>query len=662
MSIPLREYWQLLADYLKPQKWRVALLTVLLFGVIGLRIVNPLIIRGFLDSAQAGGALDQLLISGGLFLLFALLVQGMSIAATYVGELVGWTATNNLRADMALHALRLDMSFHNDKTPGEMIERIDGDVIDLAIFFSQLVIQVIGNSLLLIGVLVALAREDWRVGIVVTTFSMLALFTLGKLRDIAVPHWKVAREAHADLYGYIEEQLSGTEDIRSSGATDYVMRGLYENGRKVYVAESRAGIKGIGVWLAWQFWHVVGRMVAFIAGYLLFTHNLITLGTAYLFVYYVETIFGPLRHLTMQMERFQKAAGSIMRLRELKALESKITDDGTAVLPARPLGVRFANVNFGYNEHDLVLKDVSFSLSAGRVLGVLGRTGSGKTTIARLLFRLYDVTSGEIRLAPDASDAGETGDGGSFGSSPAVDRRAAPDINVRDLPLGSLPHHIGIVTQDVQLFRATVRQNLTLFDTTIPDARILDVIRDLQLTNWFEGLPEGLDTEIDGGKALSAGEGQLLAFARVFLRNPGLVILDEASSRLDPATERRIEHAIDRLFEGGEHTRTAIIIAHRLDTVQRADDILILDDGRVAEHGSREALLRNPDSRFSQLLRAASMAPSSAASLEADLDTGEGKAGVGVPDTDEWKIQSLIAYSSAVEAEATDAVETTEAT
>jgi ABC-type multidrug transport system fused ATPase/permease subunit len=168
-----------------------------------------------------------------------------------------------------------------------------------------------------------------------------------------------------------------------------------------------------------------------------------------------------------------------------------------------------------------------------------------------------------------------------------------------------------MVTQDVQLFRATVRQNLTLFDASIPDERVIEVIRDLELSDWFDALPKGLDTELEsGGKGLSAGEGQLLAFARVFLRNPGLVILDEASSRLDPATERRIEHAIDKLLgvTPGEPKRTAIIIAHRLDTVQRADGILILDQGQVAEYGERTALLRDPESRFSQLLHTASTA------------------------------------------------------
>jgi ATP-binding cassette, subfamily B, bacterial len=190
-----------------------------------------------------------------------------------------------------------------------------------------------------------------------------------------------------------------------------------------------------------------------------------------------------------------------------------------------------------------------------------------------LLFRLYDVSHGTIRLN---------------------------GIDVRNTPISELQKHIGMVTQDVQLFRATVRDNLTFFDKTISDERILQVVDELGLRDWYNTLPNGLDTELEsGGKGLSAGEAQLLAFTRVFLKDPGLVILDEASSRLDPATEQRIERAVDKLLKN----RTGIIVAHRLATVQRADQIMILDKGSVVEHGETKQLANRTDSRFAVLLR-----------------------------------------------------------
>jgi ATP-binding cassette subfamily B protein len=171
--------------------------------------------------------------------------------------------------------------------------------------------------------------------------------------------------------------------------------------------------------------------------------------------------------------------------------------------------------------------------------------------------------------------------------------------DIRTARINSLRSRVAVVTQDVQLFQATVRENLTFFDSDISDNRILEVIETLGLADWYRSLPEGLDTTLEGnGRSLSAGEAQLLALTRVFLRNPGLVILDEASSRLDPATEQRIERAIDTLLMG----RTAIIIAHRLGTVHRADKVMILEDGEIGEYGDRKALALDPETKFSQLL------------------------------------------------------------
>jgi ABC-type multidrug transport system fused ATPase/permease subunit len=245
---------------------------------------------------------------------------------------------------------------------------------------------------------------------------------------------------------------------------------------------------------------------------------------------------------------------------------------GDRQLPAGALEVEFNRVAFGYAAEVPAVHGLTFRLQPGEVLGLLGRTGSGKSTLARLLFRLYDPTAGEICL----------------GGQP-----------LRELSLDAIRGGVAIVTQDVQLFHAPVRDNLTLFDRSIPDATILSALRTLGLWGWYETLPHGLDSTLaSGGGGLSAGQAQLLAFARAFLRNPGLVVLDEASSRLDPATQQQVEQAVDRLLKG----RTAIIIAHRLTTIERADKVLILEGGRSLEHGSRAALAADPHSRLSALL------------------------------------------------------------
>jgi ATP-binding cassette subfamily B protein len=392
--------------------------------------------------------------------------------------------------------------------------------------------------------------------------------------------------------------------------------------RDLYEKAWRAGVRGASLFGVVAALFGLGYGLALGMGAYLYHAGAITIGTVYLFFQYTELLRRPLEDISDQLREFQKASAGVGRIRQLAAIAPTVLDGSGAAFPPGALEVAFNRVIFEYDDTpeqritqrvpdkeqatenhgsedketrrqgdkaqvagfsifnsqfsipERVLHDISFTLAPGRVLGVLGRTGSGKTTLTRLLFRLYDLSSGAIRLG-------------------GVDLRAAR--------LGDLRARVGIVTQDVQLFQASIRDNLTLFDRSIADERIMAMLEQLDLAGWVAGLKHGLDTELGpGGGGLSAGEAQLLAFARVFLQDPGLVILDEASSRLDPATERLIERAVDRLLQG----RTGIIIAHRLATVQRADEIMILERGRIIEHGPREQLAYAPDSRFATLLRA----------------------------------------------------------
>jgi ATP-binding cassette, subfamily B, bacterial len=574
MNVPVRRYVALLITYLRPQTRRFILTAVLLLGGIGLQIVIPQITRSFLDAAQGGSSGDQLTLAALGFIGLALFQQIVTAATTYFSENVAWSATNALRADLTRHCLRLDMTFHNNRTVGELIERIDGDVDQLADFFSSLVVVIIGNLLLVAGILVVLAREDWRMGIGFLIFAILALASLASVRNIAIPFERARQQANAALYGYLEERLVATEDIRSSGAVGTMIGGLYRMQAAV-LARWIPAVHRVAV-LSFVSGMVVtgGYCVAFIASYNLFQLGTITLGTAYLILNYAILLNRPFQQLTSRLDQMQGIGASIERVEELLNIESKIQDGaGTTPLPPGALSLQFEQVTFGYDSAEAVLHDLNFTVKPGQIMGILGRTGSGKTTLSRLVFRLYDADSGSIRL------------GG---------------VNIRDLKLAELRQRVAMVTQDVQLFEASIRDNLTFFDEHIPDAEIMAVFERLGLADWLAGLPNGLDSPVEaGGRNLSAGEAQLLAFARVFLRNPGLVILDEASARLDPATEQRLETAVDHLTEN----RSAIIIAHRLATVRRVDTILILENGHIVEYGERERLAADPQSRFYHLLQ-----------------------------------------------------------
>jgi len=401
----------------------------------------------------------------------------------------------------------------------------------------------------------------------------------------------VARQAGTELYGYLEERLGGAEDLRAAGAVPYALYRLLVLLRAYLLAQRAAFVVSTIIHNFSNVLTVAGYAFGLALGVYLYTQGSASIGTAYLIVAYAGMLAAPLQELRAQLREWQPAAASLQRLRDLFALRAAIPDGNrpestplpqSVELPSLgvgrpssvgPAGVAFDQVTFNYAGDEAVLHDVTFEVAPGRVLGILGRTGSGKTTLTRLLFRLYDPSAGRLLL------------GGH---------------DLRALPQSELRARVGLVTQDVQLFRATVRENLTFFNPAIPDSALLAALEALDLLAWVQGLPQGLDTRLSaGGEGLSAGEAQLLAFARLMLKDPGVVVLDEASSRLDPATEHRLEQAVDRLLA----RRTGLVIAHRLRTLQRADDVLILDSGRVIEHGPRAALAADPRSRFYALLQ-----------------------------------------------------------
>jgi ABC-type multidrug transport system fused ATPase/permease subunit len=572
MRIDLKEYRHLLKTYLAAQLSRVLLLAALLCGDIALQLVNPQLLRIFIDTITTSAMQPSLLWIAGLFIVVALAQQVVKVGASYVSERVGWSATNALRVDLAWHLVQLDMGFHKQHTPGELIERVDGDISALANFFSQFVIKVLGNLLLLCGVLIVLSIQDWRAGLALCLFALLALVLINSVRTVAVKPWKVFRQASAELYGFLEERLHGTEDIRSSGAQAYVTRRLYSHTRQRFHSGRKARLASVIVWCMPILSALMGTMVAFLVIAWFYSAGSMTLGMAFLIYYYTQLIFQPIQTISEQMDDFQKASASFARVRELLQIKSELKDGPGVPFPRGALAVEFDHVSFGYGEQEMVVQDLTFKVAPGEVLGLLGRTGSGKTTLTRLLFRLYDPAQGTIRLG---------------------------NRDLREARLADLRTAIGMVTQDVQLFHATVRDNLTFFDQSYDDTRIIQALTTLGMRSWYEELPDGLDTMLAAnGGGLSAGEAQLLAFARVFLKDPAVVILDEASSRLDPATEHLLEQAIDTLLQG----RTGIIIAHRLSTIQRADTLLVLERGRMREYGSRAQLAADPDSHFAHLL------------------------------------------------------------
>jgi len=324
---------------------------------------------------------------------------------------------------------------------------------------------------------------------------------------------------------------------------------------------------------AWEIMSAVLVAAVFALGAVLLDIGAASYGVIFVVYLYARTCSDNLIYLTQQFEDLQRASGSVHRIMELLRTAPKRRSGDQSLRPGA-LAVDLVRVGFAYVPGRPVLNEVSFRIAPGRVLGIVGKTGSGKSTIARLLVRLEDPVEGVIRV------------GGT---------------DLRDAKLAEVRSRIGCVSQEVQLLGASIRDNVTLFDDSIDDDKIVSAMDALGLGAWLKGLPDGLDTVIgQGGRGLSAGEAQLLATTRVFLRDADLIILDEATSRIDPNTSELFKRAISRLLEG----RTGVVIAHRLSTLDFVDEVLVLADSGVLEHGPRDELSRNPKSALHAMLAA----------------------------------------------------------
>jgi ABC-type multidrug transport system fused ATPase/permease subunit len=554
----------------------------LLVVAMVLPLAGPLIIGAFVNAALAGESAGQLAALGGLFLLTTLTGDALQLVVTWYSVRLAWRVGNRLRVDLCRHALGLDLDWHGDHSAGQLIERIDGDIDAVTRFSSTAVLQLGGNAILMAGVLVISAFIDWRASLLIALTVAVAVAVLIRMRRLAVPYYDDEREVQSHLYGDLEERLGGLEDIRANGAGPWAVQKLHEHSAGWWRTARRAAAMGDGGLSLAGGVFAAGSVAVLALSAWQCRQGALSVGSVLALLRFSQMVSDPLWRVAEQLAEAQKAVAGTRRASRLLAERSALPTGHRTDLPERALAVAFDGVSFGYGTGTDVLHDVSFSVPAGTTVGVVGRTGSGKTTIGRLLARLWDTESGTVSV------------GG---------------IDVRDLAEDALRRHIGIVTQEVEAFRASLRDNLTVFGTLEgSDERLVAALDAVGLGDWFASLEHGLDQHLEGGTELSAGEGQLLSFARLLLADPGLVILDEASSRLDPVTEARLVAATDQLLAG----RTAIIIAHRLSTLDRVDQIVVLDHGRLVEHGPRAQLAADPTSRFHQLLAASQAAQAGA--------------------------------------------------
>ena len=505
----------------------------------------------------------------GLLLAAVLLRLGLQGTQSFNVQVVGQRLTARIRDDLFRHAMELSLRFH-DRTPvGRLLTRLTSDVEALAEVFGSGAVGVLADLVSLLVIAITMLTIEWRLGLLLlitqipVTWGILWLQKRYRRANYRV------REELAQLNADLQENLQGLEVVQ-------MFRREAVNSRRFArtTAAYRQAVTGTILYdsaiSAFIEWVALGAIALVLAlGSWMVTGGLIDLGTLTTFILFSQRLFDPLRQMAERFTQIQGGLTAVERIGELleEPLEILELPEEQRSLAARrstalshsPGAIRFENVSFAYRPDDPILQDLSFQIEPGEHVALVGPTGSGKSTVIRLLCRLYEPQQGRILL-----------DG----------------VDIRELPIASLRRRLGVVLQDTFLFSGSVADNLRL-DAAITPEELQQLTADLGLEPLMARLPQGLATELrERGGNLSSGERQLLAVARVAVRNPSVLVMDEATAFLDPATEATLQRDLDRLLQ----QRTAIVIAHRLATVEAADRILVLRRGRLIEQGSHREL------------------------------------------------------------------------
>jgi ATP-binding cassette subfamily B multidrug efflux pump len=553
-------------SYVWPYR-RPLLVAVLLLPVMaGFEIAQPYLLKKAIDEHVAVrrlAGLDRL----GLLYLGALLGQyGAAFAQIYLTQLIGQRGMNELRLAVHRHVLSLSASFF-DRTPvGRLMTRLTSDIEALTEMFASGLVSLLGDVVRLGFILVVIFGIDWK----------LALFSMGSapvLFAIAAFFRRWVRDAFreirarlARMNAFLHEHISGMKVVQAFAQEDKVNAEFDAINLDYRRANARAIsadaaiysiVEAVGaIAIAGLLWHGGGRIAA----------GTLSFGVLVAFIEYLGKFFTPIRDLSTKYTVMQQAMASAERVFAL--LDTREPDAPDVVMPAQPAGpstaaplIELAHVTFGYRADRPVLTDVSLAIQAGETLAVVGATGAGKSTIIKLLPRLYEPQAGTVRV------------GG---------------VDVRAMNARALRRRVVVVSQDVFMFAGTLRENIGLGDAAATDQRIYEAARKVGAERVIAARAAGLDAPVaERGANFSAGERQLVAFARALCRDPEILILDEATASVDPETERVIERGIAELMRG----RTSIVIAHRLSTIKRASRIVVIHHGRIAEEGRHAQLL-----------------------------------------------------------------------
>jgi len=577
--------WKLMGrvmHYVRPFRGTFILAVFLTIFLAANAIVQPILIQKTLDGDILQNNYDGLLFMVEL-MIGQLIIQTIAqYYQTYITNWLGESVIRDLRVDVFNHITSLRLKYF-DRTPiGVLITRTVSDLETIADIFSEGLISIMGDMLLVIAVIGYMIFVDWKLALITLIPMPLLLLSTYIFKEAIKSSFQEVRTQVAHLNTFLAEHISGISIIQYFAREDQEMRKFQAVNTKYRDANIRSN------WYYSIFFPVVEILFAVCMGLLVWygckrilsdgeltalstNHKPITTGVVTAFIVLLNMLFRPIRQLADKFNTLQMGMVGADRIFKVLDTDEVATDDGT-LKPEKIKGdIEFKHVWFAYNEENWVLKDISFHVSPGKTLALVGATGAGKSSTINILNRFYEIGKGSVKI-----------DG----------------VDIRDYDVSYLRSQIATVIQDVFLFTDTIANNITLNNPDITLEQVISAATDVGAHEFIERLPGGYQYNVmERGSTLSAGQAQLISFIRALVYNPTILVLDEATSSVDTETEILIQNAIAKLMQG----RTAIVIAHRLSTIQNADKIIVLDHGEIKEMGTHQQLLKIENGHYRKL-------------------------------------------------------------
>ncbi|HET8823005.1 MAG TPA: ABC transporter ATP-binding protein [Thermoleophilaceae bacterium] len=551
-----------LVSLLRPYRGRVILMFVALLLATGAALAPPYLAGRAIDDGIRGADMGALTVIVIAFVAAAVINWGATYLQTYLINWVGQRALQDLRVELFQHLQRLSVGFYSRNRAGVLISRLTNDIQALDQLVTEGISTLFSATLTLVGTALILVLLDAELALI--TFLTFPVLLVGSVafRLASAGAYRLTREKIAQVTAYLQETLSGVRVVRAFGQEPRHRTRFAELNDEHREANMRTVYLNAAYFPSVELLSAVATAAILLYGGNQVVDGAVTIGVLATFVFYLQSFFDPIQSLSQLYTTYQAGMAALDKIFELLDEEPEIADGEDAIELPRVRGeIRFEDVTFSYGGEAPALDRVTLTVPPGQTLALVGATGAGKSTLAKLVARFYDPDEGRVLI--DGHD-------------------------LRDVTELSLRSQLGIVPQESFLFSGTIRDNIAFGRPDGTDEDVIAAAQAVGAHEFIERLPEGYDTEVgERGGHLSAGQRQLVAFARAAAADPRILILDEATSNVDVRTEAQIEHGLRRRLAG----RTAIVIAHRLSTIRNAGRIVVLDHGRIAEQGTHEELL-----------------------------------------------------------------------